>query len=528
MSVPTSLRRKAIAFPVALVVALGAAGFAAGPAAASDQSVIDDIAVVDDARASDAADAALPGEPAPSGASAEPARNDGDAAEPEPEPDAVPEPDTEVEAVPEPGTGEEIEPGTGEAPATGTEVEPGTGEEIEPGTEVEPEPGTGEAPPPGAEAIPFTVLSPAPDDTTLTRTVLFAGTGADGATVTLTDEQGEPLPGVPPVTVTGGAWTTTAVYADDADNAQTVTITLAADGAEPEVQTVTFALPDPGAEVPFEVLTPMPGEVLPTRTVVFTGTGDEGAVVTVLGSDAQPLPGTQPVTVVAGLWLVTATYADDAPVAQTATVALSVDGGTPETQTVSFELPSVAALPAPAITSPAPGEVVTGTQVTFRGTGEPGAFIGLVVVPTALAQDALADSADPDADGETSLSAVEPTAAPAPADPADPIVVAADGTWSVTVALAPEDYTVVAVQASDAAGTTGLSDPSTPVAFSLRAAPVAVPALVSTGSDTPSRTLAATGGDDITGLLGISILVMLAGAAAVVTNRRRSARTSPQ
>lgn len=236
-----------------------------------------------------------------------------------------------------------------------------------------------------------------------------------------------------------------------------------------------------------------------------------------LGSDAQPLPATQPVTVVAGIWRVTATYADDAPVAQTATVALSVDGGPPETRTVSFELPAVAALPAPAITSPAAGEVVTGTQVTFRGTGEPGAFIGLVVVPTALA-----------ADGEMSLSAVEPTAAPAPADPTDPIVVAADGTWSVTVALTPEDYTVVAVQASDAAGTTGLSDPSTPVAFSLRAAPVAVPALVSTGSDTPSRTLAATGGDDITGLLGISILVMLAGAAAVVTNRRRSAHTSPQ
>lgn len=505
MPIYTSLRRKAVAFPVALVVAFGAAGFAAAPAYAATadpaaESTPIEVTIETDAAEEGSSDDVVPEEVVPDEVASD---------------EAVPD-----EAAPEDTVSDEVVPGE----SVPEEELPGG--VTDPVAEDAPAPGDGEQPAPDAEVLPFAVLSPEPDAATLTRTVLFAGTGADGAIVTFTDDEGTPLSGTVPITVTDGAWTTTVTFPDDADAAQSVVIVLAAEGAEPESRTVSFTLPEPGAEVPFEIVTPMPGETLPTRTVVFSGTGDEGAVVTVLGADGQPLPGTQPATVVAGMWLVPATYADDAPVSQTATVALSVAGETPRTLDVSFELPATPALPAPVITSPAAGEIVTGDRVTFRGTGQPGAFVGLLVVPTALAQDA-ALGGDP-ADGEMSLLAAEPAAPPAPANPADPIPVAADGTWSVTVALAPEDYTVVAVQASDAAGTTGLSDPSAPVAFSLRAAPAVVPVLAGSGT-TPNANanangerLAATGGDDITGLFGISILVMLAGAATVVVTRRRA------
>lgn len=515
MPVHTSLRRKAVALPVALVVAFGAAGFAVAPAYAATADSAAESPPIEVTIETDAVDEGASNDIAPAegaaeeGASEEVVPGEGAAEEGAAEEGAV------QEGAAEEGGAEESAAEEGAADGSAIEeaaAEDGAAEEVIPGAA------------PDAEVLPFAVLSPEPDATTLTRTVLFAGTGADGAIVTFTDDEGTPLSGTVPVTVTDGAWTTTVTFPDDADAAQSVVIVLAAEGAELESRTVSFTLPEPGAEVPFEIVTPMPGATLPTRTVVFSGTGDEGAVVTVLGVDGQPLPGTQPVTVVAGMWLVPTTYADDAPVSQTATVALSVAGETPRTLDVSFELPATPALPAPVITSPAAGEIVTGDRVTFRGTGQPGAFVGLLVVPTALAQDA-ALGGDP-ADGEMSLLAAEPAAPPAPANPADPIPVAADGTWSITVALAPEDYTVVAVQASDAAGTTGLSDPSAPVAFSLRAAPAVVPVLAGSGSNPSSNAngerLAATGGDDITGLFGISVLVMLAGAATVVATRRRA------
>ncbi|WP_424446938.1 hypothetical protein [Microbacterium arborescens] len=531
MPVHTSLRRRAVAFPVALVVAFGAAGFAAAPAYAATADSAAESTPIEVTIETDAVDEGASNDIAPAeGAAEEGAAEEGAAEEVVPGEGAAEEGVTREGAVQE---GAAEEGGAEESAADGSATEEGAAEEgaaeegaAEEGAAEEVIPGAA----PDAEVLPFAVLSPEPDARTLTRTVLFAGTGADGAIVTFTDDEGTPLSGTVPVTVTvtDGAWTTTVTFPDDADAAQSVVIVLAAEGAEPESRTVSFTLPEPGAEVPFEIVTPLPGETLPTRTVLFSGTGDEGAVVTVLGVDGQPLPGTQPVTVVAGMWLVPTTYADDAPVSQTATVALSVAGETPRTLDVSFELPATPALPAPVITSPAAGEIVTGDRVTFRGTGQPGAFVGLLVVPTALAQDA-ALGGDP-ADGEMSLLAAEPAAPPAPANPADPIPVASDGTWSVTVALAPEDYTVVVVQASDAAGITGLSDPSAPVAFSLRAAPAVVPVLAGSGSNPSSNVnansngerLAATGGDDITGLFGISILVMLAGAATVVATRRRA------
>lgn len=493
MSVHSSLRRRALALPVALVVALGAAGVVAGPAYADTTEPPASAPV--DPTAAPAADPNLDG------------AVDSDAAADAPAADAAPDAADPAAAAPAP----EAAPAPAPAPA----LAPAPAAEAPLAPEAAPAPGD-------AAALPFTVLVPQPGSTSLNRTVLFAGSGTDGSIVTVTAADGSPLPGSTPIPVTGGAWTATVTFADDAATDQTVVITQTTAGAANGSETVSFVLPAPGVVVPFEIVTPAEGESQPTRTVVVSGTGTEGSVITVAGSDGQPLAA--PTVVTAGLWVAPVTFADDAPTTQTITVTQTTPEGANEDATVSFQLPPAPALPAPVITSPAEGETVTGTQVTFRGTGQPGAFIGLVVLPSALVTEPTegAPTAPAAGDEPAMAAAAAPAAAPAPANPADPIPVGADGTWTVTLALTAEDYTAVAIQSADAAGATGLSDPSARVSFSLRApAPVAVPAVAASGP--APRVLAATGGEDVTGLFGIGILVMLAGATAVVTSNRRRA-----
>ncbi len=492
-------RRKALALPVAVLLALGAVGLTAAPAsAASDEPpvVVDETVIVDESVVEEVA------------------------VEEQPTPEAAPSEEIPVEEIPTEATPADETP-IEEIPIENVPVEE---------TPIENAP-VEEIP---VEEIPFTVLTPIADAPTLNRTVVFTGTGAEGATVTLTDGSGAPVPGTAPVVVTEGLWTLAVTYPDDAATAQTVTATQTAEGLEPTVQTVSFTLPAAGTEAPFAVLTPAPGEVQPARTVVFSGTGTEGSVITLLDANLQPIPGAQPVTVLGGAWLTVATFADDADVIQLVTVRQTNEDAAAEDLVVTVELPSVPPLAAPVITSPAAGEVVTGDRVTFRGTGQPGAFIGLLVVPTALAQDLLDELAaagdDAAADeAEVMALAAAPAAAPEPANPADPIPVAADGTWSVTLALPAENYTAIAIQALNAEGTVGLSAPSAPVAFSLQPAPVAVPAGTGTtgtpAASGPSRTLAATGGEDISGLAGIGILALIAGAAAIVVGNRRRVTT---
>lgn len=265
----------------------------------------------------------------------------------------------------------------------------------------------------------------------------------------------------------------------------------------------------------FAVLTPQPGETVLSRTVTFGGTGIDGSTVVVLDANDQPLPGTTPAVVTEGLWLSAVEYPDTAELAQTVFIAQVTGGVQGEPTRLEFLLPAGPILPAPVITSPTEGATITGTAVTFEGTGSPGAYIGIVVVPTALVQGA-ADQA---------LSAA---AAPVPANPADPIPVGSNGAWQVTVALPPENYTAVAIQSTDAAATTGISDPSLPVAFSLVAAavtPVVDP--VANGTSTPPRALAVTGPADSAGALGLGALIAMSGLAMVVFARRRTSNQLP-
>ncbi|AXH37144.1 hypothetical protein DVJ78_03700 [Humibacter sp. BT305] len=258
----------------------------------------------------------------------------------------------------------------------------------------------------------------------------------------------------------------------------------------------------------FGVTSPTAGEVLDTRTVVFSGTGVDGAVVTVTEADGTAVPGTAPVTVEGGAWTTTGTFPSFVGGEQTVTVT-QTNGSDVSTSTVTFTLPDVVKLPAPVITSPAPDAAVVGSAVTFAGTGTPGVDVVLGVAPT---------------------SRMSALAAPDPADPTDPIVVGPDGTWSVTVALEPGDWTARAVLVElDAQGGIAavLSDVSDPVRFTLAAAATptnpatpgasGVPSAPAVSPESGSVALASTGLD--LGPYAIGLLLALLGAAALLTRR---------
>ena len=168
-------------------------------------------------------------------------------------------------------------------------------------------------------------------------------------------------------------------------------------------------------------------------------------------------------------------------------------------------------LPAPAVTSPTPGQAVTG-PVTYRGTGTPGSLIALV-------------SYEGDTPPQSSGPVEDAVAA------ADPIRVADDGTWSRTLTVAPGGYTTFAVEfLRDADGTVTNSSPaSDPVSYTVTAAAapaVAAPTapVASGASSGPSATRLASTGSDTAGLVAeLGALLAAAGTALTVASRRRRA-----
>ncbi|RWZ58459.1 hypothetical protein ELQ92_14225 [Labedella populi] len=475
--------------------------------------------------------------------------------------------------------------------------------------------------PAAAAPADLVVTSPAPGATLESRTVLFAGAGTEDSVITVVDAGGAVLPGTDPVTVDAGAWSVTATFADDADVAQNVTVVQTTAGVADGETPVSFTLPAavPPTEVEFSVTAPA-GTALESRAVLFEGTGTDGATVTIVDAMATVLA--EDIVVVDGAWSTTVTYADDAPVAQTATVTQTVDGEATGIQTVAFELPAAVEpvpgdgenvefaiitptegeeltsfdvvisgtgtsgsivelvdaatdvpllvdspilvvdgewsatvtypadaffiqdvyatqttegepngdaytyffLPyelvdAPTITSPEQDETVVGDQVTFTGTGEPGANVLLLVIPTELLEELEEDLAD-----ELVAANSRVAAAAEPADPEDPIVVAEDGTWSVTLALEPDEYTAAAILIDDAESGFPISEPSNEVSFSLVAAvaadgPGAGPGA---GADAGDGEGLAVTGSESTGFLGLAALLLVAGAALIVANRRAS------
>jgi len=364
------------------------------------------------------------------------------------------------------------------------------------------------AAPASAAEAGLTVTAPAQNSTLESRDVTVTGSVFGGSTVIVYAADGTtPLAR----TNVGGTFgepidysVQLPAYADDAPRAQSIKVggLFGASGI-PQVP-VDFTLPTVAPV--FSVTSPTEGETVDSRTVVFVGTGTDGSTVNVLDAAGDRVPGTIAAVVTDGVWTTTGTYSADAPLGQTVNVNQVTGGAGRGEATVNFQLPAAVLLAAPVITSPTEGQTVLGGQVTITGTGIAGDYIGVFVVPTRLLQES---------DPNRRAAAAE---AAAPADPSDDIPVGADGTWSVTVALAPDAYTVIAFQADDPTGAGSVSAPSAPVNFILAAAPAAVaPGTTPTASGT---TLAATG-VDTNAFLGLGSLLALGGAALLIVRKRR-------
>ena len=391
--------------------------------------------------------------------------------------------------------------------------------------------------PPVAGAKFLTVDSPLDGSTTTSRTVTFAGTATVGSVVTVLDgddvEVGRQALG------NASTYSIDVVYPDDATVAQTATVGGFVGGSGLTPVPVTFSLPAAQAPVPTKTVTldtPVAGSTTDSRTVTFTGTAPVGSTVTLVDAAGDEIGRANLGN--ASTFSIEVVFADDAEVAQTVTVGGFVGGSGFDNEVVrSFSLPAAAqpiVLDTPVFTAPVQGEVVVGDRVTFQGTGTPGSDIGVIAVPTAQLAELEDELAALFPEPQVGTLA-QPDPQPAPADPADRIIVGEDGTWTVTIAAVPGDYTAVAVSALLAEDgtvvldpTTGLpvvSAPSEPLEFSIvaaAAAPGTTPAGTTPVASNGTGALAFTG-TEAGGALGLAAALALAGTALTLVARRRRA-----
>jgi len=235
------------------------------------------------------------------------------------------------------------------------------------------------------------------------------------------------------------------------------------------------------------------------------------------------------------------------PAAPAGTLTLAVTGSASGASVLSTELR--AGVPAPVVTSPAPGAVVEGPSVTITGTAEAGANVLVALGEPVEEATAPEGTARGEVDGAWSArvggasGVLAPTVAAAPAvdvpwdaDLAGAVAsLTADesGAWSVTVTGVPAgDLVVEALQILP----DGTVSPVTTLPVTVTAAVVAPPVGTAPGAGTTpgagtvvpvadgrpvvARGLAYTGSEAGTGL-GLAALALLAGTTALVLGRRR-------
>ncbi|OIH95533.1 hypothetical protein [Curtobacterium sp. MCBA15_001] len=362
----------------------------------------------------------------------------------------------------------------------------------------------------------LTVTSPTEGQYLASRTVTVTGTGIPTANIALVPSAGETTTGI--LVGADGSWTGQVTFPADVDRAQSIVVNQIQGGAGRGSVTVNVNLP---ATQTLVVATPTNGQTTASRTVTFSGTGTSGSVVTLTGDFPRVQANVGP----DNAWTVDVTFADDAAVAQSVRLTQVTGGVGTGDVTVAFSLPAVTtqpttpALDTPVITSPKDGAALVGSTVTFEGTGTPGSNILVVAAPT-----------------DQVMAQAQSRAAAEPADPTDPIVVGADGTWSVTLAAEPGDYTAVAQSflldangdpVLDENGDPVISDPSDPVQFTLAAAAATNPVVsapgagTGTGAVTPNGQLAFTGADLAPAGIAAGLLA-LAGTVLMVVARRRA------
>lgn len=377
-----------------------------------------------------------------------------------------------------------------------------------------------------APAATFAVTSPANGSTVASRTVTFSGTGHDGQPVNILKADGTRI--LQAIPNADGNWSGTYTFADTDSVTQVLSaneINVGTDGASRNF-TITLPAAAPVSSNTLTLTSPAEGSTTASRTVTFTGTAPATSIVTILDGSGKEI-GRSNGSIDGTTFSIPVTYSATAPVAQKVTASSFAGGRGADNQVIrDFNLPAAATAPTqtiatPKITSPANGAKITGKQVTFTGTGTPGANIVVAVVPTAEVKSLQAQAAK----SMSSAMRVAPRAA-TPTDPANPIVVNAKGVWTVTVALKAGDYTADAASVlldsngDPVLGTDGnpvVAGPSNVVEFVLADAVTTA----ATGTTTPTTGSLAFTGSNAAPEVGIAAALLALGGGLMAAARRR-------
>ncbi|OCG73591.1 Ig-like domain-containing protein [Microbacterium sediminis] len=289
-----------------------------------------------------------------------------------------------------------------------------------------------------SEAVGFTVdrtataapVITAPEDGSSTNagTVTIAGTapaGATSVTVVLTNPGGTTTT-FADVPVTGGTWSVDAGALGEGAYSAVATAFDAADNESGPSEAVGFTVDRTAPGAP-EITSPEEGDLV-TATPTIEGTGEEGATIQVVVSDAGGNEYTYTTVVGAGgSWSVPVTdELVDGPATAEATQT-DAGGNVSPADTVGFTVDTVA--PIVAITAPIEGESLTDVTPTIEGTVD-----------------------DPDATVYVVIT-----------DDADEVVfqgtaVVTGGTWSIDAATLSDGEYAVTASAMDLAGNTSTDE----------------------------------------------------------------------
>lgn len=377
-------------------------------------------------------------------------------------------------------------------------------------------------------AFPFRVDYPGVGTVVDTTTPVFTGVAAPGSTVTVTYSNkalGNSVAGTA-TTNPDGTFSVPTTFLDLAPGSlgTGANVTQSDPAAQVGSLGVAFTFAEPPVPAIAPTITATPDEVTveqaTTTGIAIAATGfSPGEEVRTVVTDSED-------TVVvladralnyyadsdAGAYADTVVFADDV-LADDYTITLTgVRSGIVQAVDVTVADEVVLLTPTPVITSPTEGQVVTGGTVTISGTGPAGAGIVLTVADPSF----LDGTATEPAEGRFYLT-----------DLADPILVDAEGNWTVTVSLLPGEYVTQAIAAElnadgsvDEAG--AVSDFSNTVAFSLVAAAVAPPVVTPAAPVVRPAGLAYTGSEASQGVVGAALLLLVGGGLLVAARRRRA------
>ncbi|MBA8793277.1 hypothetical protein FHX74_000871 [Friedmanniella endophytica] len=217
-----------------------------------------------------------------------------------------------------------------------------------------------------APAAPV-LTTPANGVSTRDATPVISGTAEAGSTVTATVD-GTALT-TTATAGSGGAYALTAPTLSEGSHTVFVTATDAAGNVSAASATHTFSVDRTAPAAPVITAT-ADGSVINTALPTITGSGENGAIVTV-SIDGTVAGGA---TVSGGAWSLTlSTPLTDGPHTVTA-VQTDAAGNTSTIATAQFGV-DTATPAAPLITAPANGALVRGPDITLVGTGEAGASV---------------------------------------------------------------------------------------------------------------------------------------------------------